>query len=229
MHPVGDAVARVVVVSGLIVVVGVVLLITHIRRGLALPEWNFGSYGPVGRVAQSYAAAVCFISVLIAALAFVALGYELFRLVAPGVFELSGPRIAVARTVISLVYLLVAAIVVALIHSRIPPNGFWGALWSPHTGSGDSSPGGAAEHLRQTQHLQPTNQPRSETPGAPPPEMQQYLKTPRPPPPPPPRQPQSDPPQAPPLTFDLTEFISTKRVVVLQVVEIAGVRSGCID
>ena len=105
MHPVGDAVTRVVVISGLIVLVGAVLLVTHLRRGLALPEWKYGVYGPVGRVAQSYAAAVCFISVLIAALAFVASGYELCRLIAPGVFESSGPNVAIARTIISSLYL----------------------------------------------------------------------------------------------------------------------------
>lgn len=174
VHPVGDAVARVVVISGLVVLVGVVLLTTHLRRGLALPEWKYGVYGPVGRVAQSYAAAVCFVGVLVVSLAFVGVGYEVCRLIAPGVFESTGPQIAVVRTVISLVYLLFAAVAMVLLHSRIPPNGFWGDVWSPHRGSGDPRPG------------------EPEVSSPPQPEQSHPPQTPRPPPPPPPR----NPPQA---------------------------------
>jgi hypothetical protein len=181
-HPIGDAVARVVVISALVVLVGVALLSTHLKRALALPEWRHGAYGPVGRVAQSYAAAVCFIAVLVAAVTFIALGYDVCRIIAPGVFELAGPRIAVVRTIISLVYLLAAAVVVVVLHSRIPPNGFWGAVWSPHGGSGETPHGGApAVPVTQGgEHRAPV--------------------TPRPPPPPPPRTtPQAEPPQSPPL------------------------------
>ena len=87
-HPIGDAVTRVVVMSALITVAGAVLLATHIRRGLALPEWRRGEHGPINRVAQSYVGAVCFVSLVIAASAFVSAGYQLFRVIAPGIFEI---------------------------------------------------------------------------------------------------------------------------------------------
>jgi hypothetical protein len=185
LHPVGDAVARVVVISGLVVLVGAVLLRTHLRRGLALPEWKYGVYGPVGRVAQSYAAAVCFLGVLVAALAFIAVGYELSRLIAPGVFESTGPQIAVVRTVISSIYLLFAAVAVVVLHSRIPPSGFWGDVWSPHGRSGDPRPSEA--------EVPPAPQP------APQQERSQPPQTPRPPPPPPRPPPQAGTSQTSPL------------------------------
>jgi hypothetical protein len=182
-HPVGDAVARVVVISGLVVIVGVVLLITHLKRGLALPEWRYGLYGPVSRVAQSYAAAVCFAAVLVASLGFIAFGYELCRLIAPGVFESDGPRVAVVRVVISLVYLLAAALLVAVLHFRIPPNGFWGAVWSPDGRSDDDPQAGGVQVAL-----------------APQPEQGRPATTPRfPPPPPPHKPPQAEPPASPPL------------------------------
>ena len=110
MHPIGDAVARVVVLSGLVTLVGAVLFATHIRRGLSLPEWRRGENGPVNRVAQSYVAAVCFVCLIVAAIAFVSAGYQLFRIVAPGVFDLSGPRVGAVRVLLASLYLMFASI-----------------------------------------------------------------------------------------------------------------------
>jgi len=105
-----------------------VLFITHLKRGRALPEWVHNEHGPIGRVALSYVAAVCFSSVVLAAGAFVAFGYQLCSLIAPGVFQLSGTRVEAGRTLISTVYLLVASILIVTYHSQIPPEHFRGVL-----------------------------------------------------------------------------------------------------
>jgi hypothetical protein len=123
LHPVGDAVARVVVLSGLIFLAAIVLLWTHLRRGLSLPEWMQGQPGPVGRVVRSYIASVSFVSVLIAASSVVAFVYEVLRILAPGVFELSGSRVSAARTLIVTLYVAFAAIAIVLVHLRLLPAG----------------------------------------------------------------------------------------------------------
>jgi hypothetical protein len=122
-HPVGDAVARVVVLGGLIFLVAIVLLWTHLRRGLSLPEWTQGQPGPVGRVVRSYIASVSFVSVLIAATSVVAFVYEVFRILGPGVFELSGSRVSAARDLIATLYLAFAATAVTIAHLRLLPAG----------------------------------------------------------------------------------------------------------
>jgi hypothetical protein len=138
-HPIGDAVARVIVLSGLITLVASVLLATHICRGLALPEWRRGEQGPINRVAQSYVGAVCFVALVIAAAAFVSAGYQLFRVIAPGVSELSGPRVGAVRVLVASLYLLIASIVVAILHAQMPPGRFFRFAGAPSSASGATS------------------------------------------------------------------------------------------
>lgn len=143
LHPVGDAVARVVVLSGLIVLVSVGLLLTHLRRGLSLPEWAGATKtGPVARVVLSYVAGVSFISVLIAAGSIVFVIWEVFRILGPGVFGLSSPRVAAARALIAALYLAVAAATLALVHLRMLPSDLLGRIGS--AGPAPSGPGGVA-------------------------------------------------------------------------------------
>src|SRR3984957_4632899 len=136
VHPIGDAVTRVIVLSGLITLVAAALLATHIRRALALPEWRRGEHGPINRVAQSYVGAVCFVSLVVAATAFVSAGYQLFRVIAPGVFELSGPRVGAVRVLLASLYLMIASVVVAILHAQMPPGGFFKFAGARSKGSG---------------------------------------------------------------------------------------------
>jgi hypothetical protein len=155
IHPVGDAVARVVVLSLIVTGVAVVLLVTHLRRALALPEWVEGTYGPVSRVAQSYIGAVTFVAVTIAASSIVFFAYDLCRAIAPGVFELSGPTVNVVRALIASFYLAAASILVIFLHSRIPPGrpSFWWTFRRAPSGGpsvGTRVPGGSFADGAQT-------------------------------------------------------------------------------
>jgi hypothetical protein len=140
-HPVGDAVARVVVLAGLVLAVSLTLLLTHVQRGLALPQWAERLPGPVSRVVRSYVSAVCFLAIVIAAASVVVLVYQVFRILGPGVFQLGGSRVEAARTLIAAFYLAVAAVVVVVTHMRILPNGPFGSLARPFTGAGPTAPG----------------------------------------------------------------------------------------
>ena len=122
-HPVGDAVVRVVVLGAIIVAVAAFLLATSLRRALANPEVANRQAGPVGRVAQSYAASVSFAAVFIAAVSLVVFLYQAFSILAPGVFELSTTRVAAARTLLAALYLSVASVVVVAVHARLLPGG----------------------------------------------------------------------------------------------------------
>jgi hypothetical protein len=137
-HPVGDAVTRIVVLGGIIVLVGALLLHNSLRRALALPELSHGQAGPVSRVAQSYAASVSFAAVFIGAVSLVVFVYEALRILAPGVFELDGTRVAAARVLLAALYLAFASAAVVVAHARLLPPGGW-AHAQPSTGSPSQS------------------------------------------------------------------------------------------
>src|SRR3954471_9151809 len=106
LHPIGDAVARASVLSGIIVIVAGIVCALHLkaaaRASAAAPVID-----PVSRVRSSYVAAVSFVSVAIVVVSTVVLVYEFFRGVAPGVFTQSGTGsgTAAARTMIPTFYL----------------------------------------------------------------------------------------------------------------------------
>lgn len=144
IHPIGDAVARVVILSLIVTIVAVILLVTHLRRAVALPEWVEGGYGPVSRVAQSYIGAVTFVAMIIATSSIVFFVYDLCRVIAPGVFELSGPSVNVERALIASIYLAAASMLVVFLHSRIPPHGqnpWWAVRRGPADGPTGGNPG----------------------------------------------------------------------------------------
>jgi len=121
------------------VAVAALLLQFNLRRGLDLPEVRQGQASPIRRVAQSYAAAVSFVCIFIAAISLVVFLYEVFRILAPGVFELTGTRVAAARVVLAALYLALASGAIIAAHARLLPLGGWGPL--PPTG-GDAVYGG---------------------------------------------------------------------------------------
>ena len=123
IHPVGDAVARLAIVGGIVTVVALVVLVVHLRRGLELSDHADPRTGPIGRVAQSYVAAVSFVSILIAVVSIVVALYETVRIIAPGVFEVHETRVQTLRPMLAAAYLALAALVVLMTHIRmLPPD-----------------------------------------------------------------------------------------------------------
>lgn len=143
-HPIGDAVARIVVLTGLILLVSVTLLRVHLTRALRLQDWQDGGPGPVTRVAHSYAAAVSFVAVLIGSTSLVLFVYQVFRILGPGVFELSGSKVAAARLLLDALYLTLGSMVILAWHMRLLPGGplFRPVLPGSRNGGGTSDHGG---------------------------------------------------------------------------------------
>jgi hypothetical protein len=137
-HPIGDAVAREVVLSLLVFLAAIGLLFTHLRSGLSLPEWTQGQRSPIERVVRSYVASVSFVTVFIVTGSVVALIYEVFRILGPGVFELSGTRVEASRLLIATMYLAFAAATVLYSHVRMLPAG--GSAWPGWLGTPPSVP-----------------------------------------------------------------------------------------
>jgi len=70
---------------------------------------------------RSYVAAVSFISVLIALISAMVLGYLIFQLVAPGVFGATGSRIDTLSSIIDSVYIVGATAFVFFAHQALAP------------------------------------------------------------------------------------------------------------
>jgi hypothetical protein len=123
IHPVGDAVARLAIVGGIVTVVALVVLVVHLRRGLELSGHADPRTGPIGRVAQSYVAAVSFVSILITVVAIVVALYETVRIIAPGVFQVHETRVETLRPTLAAAYLALAALAILMTHIRmLPPD-----------------------------------------------------------------------------------------------------------
>jgi hypothetical protein len=118
---IGNAVARAVVIGGLITVLSGALLWTHLRRGVALVGPDAAS--PSRRVAQSYVSGVAFLSVLILLVASILAVYLLFALGGPGVFGSFGGRTSVVRDLIDTAYIGLVAGTVLLTHRNLVQPG----------------------------------------------------------------------------------------------------------
>jgi hypothetical protein len=117
-NAVSNAAARVILVGGLTTIVSLVLLLTHLRRGLDLARTDPSS-GPSRRVGQSYVASVAFVSVLSFLVLFVFSVYLIFALVAPGLFGSFGGRSDAVRVFVVALYLMLAAEVVWATHRKL--------------------------------------------------------------------------------------------------------------
>ena len=133
VHTVGDSVARSAVLGGLITLVSLVILIVHLRRGLALARAGTDSTSPSRRVAQSYVSAVAFLTVLVLLVTSVLSVYLLFVIAGPGVFGSLGGRVPALRYLIDTVYVGIVAAVILLTHRNLTPPGL--RLW----GNGDKA------------------------------------------------------------------------------------------
>lgn len=132
--PLGDDIARALVLGGLVTLVSLVLLTTHRRRGLELARAGADSTDPSRRVAQSYVAAISFIFVLVLLVTTVLSAYLVFALIGPGVFGSFGGRSDAFRDLLDAVYLLVLSALVLATHRHLLPPGLWS---TPSAGPGD--------------------------------------------------------------------------------------------
>jgi hypothetical protein len=118
---IGNAVARAVVIGGLITLLSGALLRIHLRRGVALVGPDPTS--PSRRVAQSYVSGVAFLSVLILLVVSILAAYLLFALGGPGVFGSFGGRTPALRDLIDAVYVGLVAVTVLLTHRNLVTPG----------------------------------------------------------------------------------------------------------
>jgi hypothetical protein len=118
---IGDSVARIAVVGGLITLVSLFLLIVHLRRGLELARARTEPTSPSRRVGQSYVSAVAFVSVLVLLVVTVFAIYLVFAIAGPGVFGSFGGHTPALRYLIDSVYFGVVAVVILRTHRRFVP------------------------------------------------------------------------------------------------------------
>ncbi len=118
---IGNAVARAVVIGGLITLLSGALLLIHLRRGVALVGPDAAS--PSRRVAQSYVSGVAFLSVLILLVVSILAVYLLFAPGGPGVFGSFGGRTPALRDLIDAVYVGLVAVTVLLTHRNLVTPG----------------------------------------------------------------------------------------------------------
>ncbi|MGH9045641.1 MAG: hypothetical protein ACRDVP_12610 [Acidimicrobiales bacterium] len=123
IHPVGDAVARGAVLSGIVVVVSLAILVVHLGKGLEYARADGAARGPSGRVGQTYVAAVAFVSVLVFVLSVIVALYAVFKIIAPGVFGAAAGRTGAGRMIIDALWSAAVAIAVAASHRGLLPPG----------------------------------------------------------------------------------------------------------
>lgn len=125
-HPLGDSVARQAVLSGIVAVIAGVVCWLHVRAAGRTAEPVASGLDPLVRVRSSYVAAVSFVAVFIIVGASVLVLYDIFRGIAPGVFNASGAggSVEVLRSMIPALFLALAAGAILVAHLRNAPPPF---------------------------------------------------------------------------------------------------------
>jgi hypothetical protein len=123
--PMGDQVAREVVVGALLAALFGGVWVVHLRRGIQTANGDEGPVRPNTRVMNSYAGVVGFIYLLQLIVTFGAAVYLLLALIAPGVFgSVGSSRSGTLAILLDLVYIMVASAVVLMIHANLGPSVF---------------------------------------------------------------------------------------------------------
>lgn len=125
-HPFGDSVARAAVLSGVVAIIAGVVCWLHSRAAARAAEPVASGIDPLARVRSSYVAAVSFVAVFIIVGASVIVIYDIFRGIAPGVFNASGNggSVEVLRSLIPALFLALAAGAILIAHLRTAPPPF---------------------------------------------------------------------------------------------------------
>jgi hypothetical protein len=123
--PMGNQVAREVVIGGLLAALFGIVWVVHFRRGIETANGDEGPVRPNTRVMNSYAGVVGFIYLLQVIVTFGAAVYLLLALIAPGVFgSVGSSRSGTLAILLDLVYIMVASSVVLVIHANLGPSVF---------------------------------------------------------------------------------------------------------
>ncbi len=118
-----NSVARTAVLGGLVTLASLLLLVTHLRRGVALTRADGPSPNPSRRVGQSYVSAVAFLAVLSLLMVTVLGVYLIFAIAGPGVFGSFGGQTAALRTLVVAIYLGWVAVLVLWSHRNLVTPG----------------------------------------------------------------------------------------------------------
>jgi hypothetical protein len=123
--PMGNAVAREVVIGGLFVVIAGSVWVLHLRRGIQAANGDVAPVRPNTRVMNSYAGVVGFIYLLELIFSFGIAIYLLLALIAPGIFgSIGSSRSGTLALLLDLVYIMVASAIVLMIHANLGPSVF---------------------------------------------------------------------------------------------------------
>jgi hypothetical protein len=123
--PMGNQVAREVVIGALLAALFGAVWVVHLRRGIQTANGDEGPVRPNTRVMNSYAGVVGFIYLLQLVVSFGAAVYLLLALIAPAVFgSVGSSRSGTLAILIDLVYIMVASAVVLMIHANLGPSVF---------------------------------------------------------------------------------------------------------
>jgi hypothetical protein len=123
--PMGNAVAREVVIGALFVVIAGSVWVLHLRRGIDTASGDAGTFQPNTRVMNSYAGVVAFIYLLELVFSFGIAIYLLLALIAPGIFgSIGSSRSGTLALLLDLVYIMVASAIVLMIHANLGPSVF---------------------------------------------------------------------------------------------------------
>lgn len=120
--PIGNSVAREVVIGALLLLIAGGMLSVHLRQGIAAARGDGRVDGPNARVMHSYIGVVSFIYVFTAMIALGIVIYLIFQLAGPGVFG-GGSRAATLNTLLDLLYVLVASVGIVAYVVRLAPAG----------------------------------------------------------------------------------------------------------
>jgi hypothetical protein len=123
--PMGNGVAREVVIGALFVVIAGSVFVLHLRRGIDTAAGDAGPVQPNTRVMNSYAGVVAFVYLLELIFSFGIAVYLLLALIAPGIFgSLGSSRSGTLALLLDLVYIMVASAIVLMIHANLGPSVF---------------------------------------------------------------------------------------------------------
>lgn len=123
--PMGNAVAREVVIGALFVVIAGSVWVLHLRRGITTANGDSGTFRPNTRVMNSYAGIVGFVYLLELIFSFGIAIYLLLALIAPGVFgSVGSTRSGTLALLLDFVYIMVASAIVLMIHANLGPSVF---------------------------------------------------------------------------------------------------------
>jgi hypothetical protein len=139
--PLGDDIARAVVLGGLVTGASLMVLVTHLQRGVELARIGTDPSDPSRRVGQSYMSAVSVVFILIELTTAVLSLYLVFAVIAPGVFGSFGGRSDALRDLLDAVYLSLLAATVLRTHRNLLPPGLWSHDGSTEPGMGGASAG----------------------------------------------------------------------------------------